>query len=375
MKEVIKEALRLIEKGEPCVMATAVHTKGSTPQKAGAKLLIRKDGSCVGTLGGGCVEGEIWSLAKQLFSVQGNPLCRTYDFNEEFTARDGLVCGGTMVFFLDPLIRTGNFPSFATEIVRAYRGGMSVALATVVNSPTEMPKLGAKLLIREDGTVQGSFDNSTLERETIARGKTLAMQGGNSYFKTLDDTEIFVEGFTGPPTLVLLGGGHVNRAVSRLGSSLGFRICVVDDRVEFANKERFPEAETLVVSDYCRELENVPVDSNTYIVVATRGHRYDDLALAAAIKTPARYIGLLGSKRKTLEIYKNLLRNKAPLERLQHVYAPIGLNIGAMAPEELAVSIMAEVIMVRNGGTGMSMKMDTAPLHAFMKQKECGEIC
>lgn len=370
MKEVIEEALGLMEKGEPCVLATVIHTKGSTPQKAGAKLLIRKDGSCVGTLGGGCVEGEIWSLAKQLLSTQGEPLYRKYDLNEAFTARDGLVCGGTMYFFIDPLASTGNFQSFASEIVRAYRDEMPAALATVVNSPTGTPKLGSKLLIREDGAVQGGFDNSALELETSVIGKTLAIHGGNRYFKTMDDTEIFVEGFTSPPTLVLIGGGHVNRAVSRLASLLGFRMYAVDDRVEFANKERFPEAETLVISDYSRGLENVSVNSNTYIVVATRGHRYDDLALAAAIRTPARYIGLLGSRRKTLEIYKNLLKEKVPPERLREVYAPIGLNIGAITPEELAVSIMAEIIMVRNGGDGMSMKMNTANLNTLMKHED-----
>jgi xanthine dehydrogenase accessory factor len=144
----------------------------------------------------------------------------------------------------------------------------------------------------------------------------------------------------------------------------------VDDRVEFANKERFPEAETRVISDYSRGLENVSVNSNTYIVVATRGHRYDDLALAAAIRTPARYIGLLGSRRKTLEIYKNLLKEKVPPERLREVYAPIGLNIGAITPEELAVSIMAEIIVVRNGGDGMSMKMNTANLNTLMKHED-----
>ncbi len=366
MKEVIEEALGLMEKGEPCVMATVIHTKGSAPQKAGAKLLIRKDGSCVGTLGGGCVEGEVWSLAKQLLNTQGGPLYRKYDLNEAFAARDGLVCGGTMFFFIDPLVNPGNFKSFAPEIIRAYRGEMPVALATVVNSPTGTPKLGSKLLIREDGAVQGSFDNRTLELETSAIGKTLAIHGGNRYFKTVDDTEIFVEGFTSPPTLVLIGGGHVNRAVSRLASFLGFRMYVVDDRIEFANKERFPEADTLVISDYSRGLENVSVNSNTYIVVATRGHRYDDLALAAAIRTPARYIGLLGSKRKTLEIYKNLLKEKVPPERLREVRAPIGLNIGAITPEELAVSIMAEIIMVRNNGTGMPMKMNIANLNTLI---------
>ncbi|HJW87599.1 MAG TPA: XdhC/CoxI family protein [Candidatus Brocadiaceae bacterium] len=357
MIKIIEEALRLAERGEPFVIATVVRTTGSTPQKAGAKLLVRQDGSCVGTLGGGCIEGEIWSKAKIILREQGCPVFLRYDLNEAFAARDGLVCGGAMFFFMDVISDTRVFLPFMREIAQAIHGGKPVALATVVNALHGKSCLGAKLLVREDDSQQGTMGDSELEQEAHALGKAVLAHGSNECFQTKDGTEIFVEGYTTPPTLVLMGGGHVNKAVSLLAASVGFRIYVIDDRPEFANAERFPEAIGIVVSDYSTGLAGVPVNRNTAIVIATRGHRYDDSALAAAVQTDAGYVGLLGSKRKTLEIYKSLLKEKVPHERIREVRAPIGLNIGAVTPEELAVSIMSEIIMVRRGGDGAPMKM------------------
>ncbi|MBF8276738.1 MAG: xdhC [Candidatus Brocadiaceae bacterium] len=357
MIKIIEEALRLAERGEPFVIATVVRTTGSTPQKAGAKLLVRQDGSCVGTLGGGCIEGEIWSKAKIILRDHGAPVFLRYDLNEAFAARDGLVCGGTMFFFMDVIFDTRVFLPFMREIALAIHGGKPVALATVVNVLHEKSGLGAKLLVREDDSLQGTLDDRELEQEAHALGKTVITHGSSKCFKTKDGTEVFVEGYTTPPTLVLMGGGHVSKAVSLLAASVGFRIYVIDDRPAFANAERFPEAIGIVVSDYSTGLESVPVNRNTAIVIATRGHRYDDSALAAAVRTDAGYVGLLGSERKTLEIYKSLLKEKVPHERIREVRAPIGLNIGAVTPEELAVSIVSEIIMVRRGGNGAPMKM------------------
>ena len=366
MREVVEEALRLIGKNEPFVIVTVTCTRGSTPQKAGAKLLVRQDGSSAGTLGGGCIEGDIWCLAKEILHKQCGPLLRRYDLNEEFAARDGLVCGGTMYFFLDPILKPDYFKPFVTEIVQAYRGGSPVAMATVVNISNSQSNLGSKLLIKEDGSTKGSLGDPEIDHEASTIGRAIAPYGGNKIFQTRDGKEIFVEAYTSPPILVLMGGGHVSKAVSRLAATLGFRIYIIDDRPEFASKERFPEAEDVVVTDFDKGLEKIPMNPNTYIVVATRGHRYDDMALSAAVQTRARFIGLLGSKRKTLEIYKSLIQANVPLERLQEVRAPIGLNIGARTPEELAVSIMAEIVMIRNGGNGTPMKMDAKYLSTLV---------
>ena len=357
MREVIQGAVDDLKDGQPCVLATVVRTKGSTPQKAGAMLLVRQDGSGLGTLGGGCVEGDIWFAAKEILRQNGGPEFKDYYLNEDIAARDGLVCGGTMYFYLEPLRETEDFVSIGNEIVDAYDGGQPVALATVVNAKDGGPVLGSKLLLRVDGTVSGSLGNPQLDAQAIEIAQKVADVGSNESFSTADGTEVFVEGFTTPPTLVMVGGGHVGKATADLAHSLGYRVYVVDDRPEFSNEERFPHAEQTVVAPYDKWAEHLDLNVNTFVVVATRGHRYDDMAVESALTTRARYIGLLGSRRKTIMIYRRLLQNGVPLERIKEISAPVGLNIGALEPEELAVSIMAEIIMVRRGGDGGRMLM------------------
>ena len=356
MKEVIRGAVETLRDGRPCVLATVVRTKGSTPQKAGAMLLVRDDGSGLGTLGGGCVEGDIWFAAQEMLRQEGGPEFKDYYLNEDIAARDGLVCGGTMYFYLEPLRRSDDFLPLGDEILEAYDGGEPVSLATIVNSPRRPELLGAKLLLRADGTVSGTLGAPALDAPALATARRIA-DIGNTESITADGAEIFVEGFTTPPTLVMVGGGHVGKATADLANLLGYRVYVVDDRPEFANEERFPYAEQVVVAPYHQWAEHLSINVNSFLVVATRGHRFDDMALESALKTRARYIGLLGSRRKTLMIYRRLMEQGVAKERIREVYAPVGLNIGALTPEELAVSIMSEIIMVRRGGDGGQMRM------------------
>ena len=359
MKEVIQEAVRLVETEEPAVLATVVRTKGSTPQKPGAKLLVRKDGTGVGTLGGGCVEGDIWYAAREILRRKGGPEFKDYFLNEEIAARDGLVCGGTMYFFIEPLWEPGEFLPFGREIMGAYESGNPVSVAMVVKSDSGRGVAGAKLLLREDGSTQGALGDPGLDALALEAARRVADLGTNEHLMTDDGTELYVEGFTTPPTLVLMGGGHVAKATYDLALLLRYRIYVVDDRPEFANAERFPGAEdTVVVPDYARGLDQVPINANTFIVIATRGHWFDDLALEAAIRTPAKYVGLMGSTRKTILIYQRLAGLGIPVEKLRQVHAPIGLDIGALTPEEIAVSIMSEIVMFRHGASGGPMIMD-----------------
>ena len=356
MKEVIRGAVETLRDGRPCVLATVVRTKGSTPQKAGAMLLVRDDGSGLGTLGGGCVEGDIWFAAQEMLRQEGGPEFKDYYLNEDIAARDGLVCGGTMYFYLEPLRRIDDFLPLGDEILEAYDGGEPVSLATVVNNPRRPELLGAKLLLRADGTVSGTLGAPALDEPALETARRIA-DIGNTESITAEGAEIFVEGFTTPPTLVMVGGGHVGKATADLANLLGYRVYVVDDRPEFANKERFPYAEQVVVAPYHQWAEHLSINVNSFLVVATRGHRFDDMALESALKTRARYIGLLGSRRKTLMIYRRLMEQGVAKERIREVYAPVGLNIGALTPEELAVSIMSEIIMVRRGGDGGQMRM------------------
>lgn len=359
MEKVFSEAVAQLRDGMPVVVATVVRTKGSTPQKPGAKLLVRNDGSGVGTLGGGCVEGDIWFAAKELMKNGGGPQHRDYKLNEDMAAQDGLVCGGTMYFLIDPVYSPENYLSYATEIDQAYRGGPAVALASLIKpAPERQQSVGAKLFIRSDGSNHGTLGDKTLDLQTIERAHDLMIKGRNEYVTSNEGDECFIEAFTTPPQLVLCGGGHVSQSIAPLAKTLGFNVFVTDDREEFANKDRFPNADIVVALKPEEALQQLPINPNTFIIIVTRGHRYDNVALEAAVNTNANYVGLMGSKRKTILIYEDLLRKGIPINRVKEVRSPVGLDIHARTPEEIAVSIMSEILMFRLGGTGLPMKLD-----------------
>ena len=369
MQEVFHEAVNRLEKGESVVVATVIRTKGSTPQKPGAKLLVRQDGTGAGTLGGGCVEGDIWFAAKQLMQQGGEAEYREYELNEELAAEDGLVCGGTMYFLIDPVYTPEDYLPYAREIDFAYKGEGAVALATVIKSGNDgKSRIGDKLFIRENGKTEGTLGNLETDKGAIEKAKILMIHGRNEYVMTASGAEYFIEAYTTPPQLVICGGGHVSRALASLAKPLEFRLFITDDREEFANEDRFPEADIIVSEKPEDALPNLPINPNTFVVVATRGHRYDNSALLAAAKTPARYVGLMGSKRKTILIYEDLMRSDLSLDRIREIRSPIGLDIKARTPEEIAISIMSEMLMFRLGGSGLPMKLDEKQLDRIKKK-------
>ena len=359
MREVFHEAASELEQERPVVVATVVHTKGSTPQKPGAKLLVRNDGSGVGTLGGGCVEGDIWFAANQLLKRGGGAEYREYHLNEDLAAQDGLVCGGTMYFLIDPVYEPAQYESYARQIDSAYAGGPPVAMASLIRAAegSHLPT-GAKLFVHQGGFTEGTLGDSRMDRGAADRAQELMAHGRCEFVTTEDGAEYFIEAYTTPPRLVICGGGHVSKAIAPLAKTLGFHVFITDDREEFANEERFPEADRVVALKPEDALPQLPINANTFIVVATRGHRYDNVALEAAARTPARYVGLMGSKRKTILIYEDLVRMGLPVERIREIRSPIGLDIHARTPQEIAVSIVAEALMFRLGGTGLPMKLD-----------------
>jgi xanthine dehydrogenase accessory factor len=373
MQDVFHEAVNQFSQGNRAVVATVVRTKGSTPQKPGAKLLVRQDGSGVGTLGGGCVEGDIWFAAKELLRRNGPTEYREYELNEDLAAKDGLVCGGTMYFLIDPVYQPKTFLPLAKEISAAYAGtGSPVALATLARPGNGgNGSVGAKLFVRENGTTAGTLGDSGLDHEASKKALELMVMGKNEYVASESGAEFFVEAYTTPPKLILCGGGHVSKSIAPLAKKLGFLVYVTDDREEFANEARFPEAEDTVVMKPEDALPQLPITANTFIIVATRGHRYDNVALAAAAKTPANYVGLLGSKRKTILIHEDLFKMGVPMERIREIRAPVGLDIHARTPDEIAVSIVAEMLMFRLGGTGLPMKLEERHLSRIeAKHKE-----
>ncbi len=374
MREVFREAVSELEKGRRVVVATVVRTKGSTPQKPGAKLLVRHDGSGVGTLGGGCVEGDIWFAAKELMKRGGPSEYRDYELNEELAAEDGLVCGGTMYFLIDSVYQSGDYLDVAREIDGAYRGEGAVAVASVVKPAEGQPApIAARLLVRENGSTEGTLGSEALDRDASGKARDLMVLGKNDYVVAENGAEYFVEAYTTPPQMVLCGGGHVSKAIAPLAKTVGFRVFVTDDREEFANADRFPEADRLIVAAPEDALPQLLINPNTFIIVATRGHRYDNVALDVAARTPAKYVGLMGSRRKTILIYEDLLRGGMPIERVREIRSPIGLDVRARTPEEIAVSIIAEVLMFRLGGTGLPMKLEQRLLEKVQSKAQAGE--
>ena len=360
MKPVYTEAANLARQNREFVLATVVNTKGSTPQKPGATLLVRADGSTVGTLGGGCVEGDIWFAAKEALRERTGPVFKDYYLNEDIAARDGLVCGGSMYFYIEPFEHSTEVSSLSDDIESAFNGGESIAVATVVNPKTL--ELGARLTVAEDGVVTGSLGSPAADALAVKTANRVMPLGKAEHVVTVDGDELYVAGFTSPATLVLVGGGHVNLQVATIAQMLGFRVFVTDDRPEFANRERFAMAQQTSVAPYDKGLDAFHITKNTAIVIGSRGHHFDDLATEAAVRTPATYVGLLGSKRKTVMIYEALLKRGISPERLKEVHSPIGLDLGGRSPEEIAVSVMAEIVAFRHDRPGGAMKVDEAQI-------------
>ena len=264
-----------------------------------------------------------------------------------------------MYFLIDPVYTPDEYLDFAKEIDDAYQGGSPVAMANLIKpGANNSSQIGAKLFIRLDGSTAGTIGDADLDAQAIKKARGLMDHGKNEYVQTDDGSEYFIEAYTTPPQLVLCGGGHVSNAIAPLAKKLGFLTFITDDREEFANPERFPEADIVIAKKPEDALQELPINPNTFIIVATRGHRYDNVALAAAARTPAKYVGLLGSKRKIILIYEDLIKMGVPLERIKELRAPIGLDIHARTPDEIAVSILSEILMFRLGGTGGVMKLE-----------------
>jgi xanthine dehydrogenase accessory factor len=206
--------------------------------------------------------------------------------------------------------------------------------------------------------VNGSLGAPLRDQEVVDALRGLTEYGRVKVLVTQDGAEVFMEGYTTPAAVIIAGGGHIGKSIAPLVKMMGLRLHVVDDRPEFANKERFPEADSVVVADYAEGLKQLDIRPNSSVIVATRGHREDDRALEAAVRSPAGYVGLVGSRRKTILIHQELLKMGITLERLKAVHAPIGLDIGAKTPEEIALSIVAEIVAFREGRPGKTMTME-----------------
>ncbi len=248
------------------------------------------------------------------------------------------------------------------EIVRLKAEGEEAALVTIVSATGSTPREeGAKMLVKPDGSILGTIGGGSLEAQVIEEAVKVIKQGKPKRLHMSltaqeaeeagmicgGDLEVFIEPVLTPPTLYLFGGGHIALALSKMGKLCGFNITVVDDRAEFASAERFPEAETIFDGEFTKSFARVKIDKSSYIVIVTHGHQHDERVLEWAVGTAAKYIGMIGSQTKNEAIFSHLLAKGISQAQLDRVHAPIGLEIEAQTPEEIAVSILAEVIKVR----------------------------
>jgi xanthine dehydrogenase accessory factor len=358
MREIYQRMAELEREGRRYAVCTVVRTVGSTPQVVGAKMIVDDLGRLTGTLGGGCVEGDAFDEAKRVLQT-GETSLREYELTEELAWDTGLVCGGTMWIWIEPGERalTVGGREMLADLLVASTGGRPVALATLLEKKGREIEPAGRLVVETDGRTAGALGRTDLDMR--ARDAAVeALRQGTARVVTLgDEQELLIEPVVAKPRLVVAGGGHVGLALARMASLLDYEVTVIDDRADFATRERFPEGVEVMNADMVQALETMPIGWNTFIVVATRGHKLDSHCLRAAVKTQARYVGLLGSRRKTILVERMLQGEGVPEERLREVHAPIGLDLGGRTPAEIALAIMAELSAERFGGSGRPLRL------------------
>lgn len=363
MREVYARMAALEREGRPYAVCTVVRTVGSTPQVVGAKLLVDDLGRLTGTLGGGCVEGDAFVEAKRVIAT-GETSLREYELTEDLAWDTGLVCGGTMWISIEPgerALRLGG-RDLLGDVLAASSGGRPVALATLLERKDREVTPKGKLFVETDGARHGTLGDERLDARAL-KAAVDALRQGTARTIALDDAhELLVEPVLAKPRLVIAGGGHVGTAIARMAALLEYEVTVVDDRDEFASRERFGPGIDVVRADMVEALRTLPMGWNTFVVIATRGHKLDTHCLREAVKRDVRYVGLLGSRRKTVLIAKLLRDEGVPEERIRRVHAPVGLDLGGRTPAEIALAVLAEMSMERFNGSGRPLRISAEVL-------------
>ncbi|MCC7263867.1 MAG: XdhC family protein [Candidatus Latescibacteria bacterium] len=359
MDEVLAAVVALGNEGKRGALSSLVWSSGSVPMSERAKMLVGEDGRILGTIGGGCLEAEILTVSQRVIQRQQAALSR-FTLTEEQAGAGGLNCGGSLSVLTEPVAGQTLY----TTIQVARRERRACALLSLLAGPAaEVPHL----LVAPGRAVEGSLGSSEFDQWATAQATALLARGtGDTELLALgpewtggERGELFIEPYLPPPRLFVVGGGHVGAQVCRLAAHVGFEVVVVDDRPRFANAQRHPDAHQCVVAPLDQVFSQLPVDGQSYVLAATRGHEHDEVVVEAAIRTPARYVGMLGSERKKLLMWERIAARGGDRQRLEQVFAPVGLDIGADTPEEIAVSVVAELVQVRRGG-GKHWKTKTA---------------
>lgn len=358
MREVYARMAELEREGRRFAVATVVRTSGSTPQVVGAKLLVDDLGRVVGTLGGGCVEGDAFTEAREVMAT-GRASLREYELTEELAWDTGLVCGGTMWIAIEPGERALQVADrdLLGDVLAASSGGRPVALGTLLRREGGALVPAGRLFVEADGGAHGTLGDPALDERAAAAAREV-LRGGTAKSVPLDEgRELLVEPVLSRPRLIVAGGGHVGLALAKQGALLDLDVTVIEDRADFAARERFPDGVEVMHADIVEALRTLDTGWNAFVVIATRGHKLDAQCLRAAVASRARYVGLLGSRRKTILIARMLRDEGVPEERLRAVHAPIGLDLGGRTPAEIALAVLAEITQERYGGTGRALRL------------------
>ncbi|MFG1808821.1 XdhC family protein [Streptomyces sp. NPDC049040] len=352
--------------GKRFAVATVVRTWKSAPRRPGAAMAVAEDGDVLGSVSGGCVESAVYELAREVIGT-GRPALVSYGISDDDAFGVGLTCGGTVEVFVRPAGR-GHF-RLLPDVLDAIGKGRPAAVATLISEHAAGPGGPPErdLVVTPDSAA-GTLGGPELDAALTARARGLLAQGASAVVRVgrageerREDLSVFVQSFAPPPRLLVFGAIDFAGAVARMGRFLGYHVTVCDARPVFATRARFPDADEVVVDWPHRFLDRAPADGDTVICVLTHDPKFDIPLLERALRTPARYIGAMGSRRTHEDRLRRLREAGVPEADLGRLASPIGLDLGARTPEETAVAIMAEVIALRWGGSGRRLAA-TSPL-------------
>jgi xanthine dehydrogenase accessory factor len=345
MVNIYAELDKLLSSGKKAVLARIIRQVGSAPRAVGTKCLILEDGSVVGTIGGGSLEFQVAGKAQDIFKQEKTSILH-FKLTGKEVGQSEMLCGGIVDVFLEPVFPDNEIAKDvfqkANDLIRE---GKKATLLTLVSEGLAY-RVNSRMLIEEDGSTTGGLanmitsDKSNVEKWSQPLKPTLIEPAA-------DGPLVFAEPVEPEAVLYLFGAGHISTFVAPLVKMVGFQVCVIDDRQEFANSARFPNVDEIIVCPFKEAFNRVSINASSYIAIITRGHIHDLAVLRKAAQTNSAYIGMIGSLRKRRMIYESLMEEGISKEKLDRVHSPIGLDIGAETPEEIAVSIVAELIQAR----------------------------
>lgn len=354
MDSLYRDIVRLFDEGTPFSLGTVVHTAGSTPQKIGARAVFLPGGEILGTLGGGCMEAEARRRGLLLLKG-GDPELMDLHLDDDFGWDDGLICGGTASIFLQPRPETQEHVFREAVSLHESRGRGVLALVAAGDPAT----VGRVCLVRSGVDTVGDLGLPELQAAVEETARGLLLEGREAprrIFLREPAATVYFEPLLPKPVCFIAGAGHIGGALAHYAARCGFEVAVVDDRPSLCSPERLPDVDHILVGDIVETVRAWPKTPDTYFVIVTRGHRHDAVVLREVIHSPVAYLGMIGSKRKILTIYDEFVaEGLATPEELARIHAPIGLDIGALTVEEIALCIAAELILVRRkGGRGVT---------------------